>query len=187
MIREYARITWRSKWLVLGCVTLSVALAWGYCVIAPKFYRSESLILAEEQKSLENVSQGAGDGELEQRIYLIQRQIMSRDFLGPIAREFNLYPKELAEQDEDVAVRRLADTITVEMIKKERAGNFVGRSGVDAFTVSFMHEDPGIAMQVTARIAAQFIEENTKEREKSAEGTSEFLDDELRSLKLELE
>jgi succinoglycan biosynthesis transport protein ExoP len=187
MIREYARITWRSKWLVLGCVTLSVALAWGYCVIAPKFYRSESLILAEEQKLLENVGQGAGEGDLEQRIYLIQRQIMSRDFLGPIAREFNLYPKELAEQDEDVAVRRLADTITVEMIKKERAGNFVGRRGVDAFTVSFMHEDPGIAMQVTARIAAQFIEENTKEREKSAEGTSEFLDDELRSLKLELE
>jgi len=187
MIREYARIASRSKWLILGCLALSVGLAWGYCVIAPKFYRSEALILAEEQKSLENIDQGAGEGNLEQRLYLIQRQIMSRDFLGPIAREFNLYPKELAEQDEDVAVRGLADTIAVEMIKKERAGNFVGRSGVDAFTVSFMHQDPGIAMQVTARIAAQFIEENTKEREKSAEGTSEFLDDQVRTVKLELE
>jgi polysaccharide chain length determinant protein (PEP-CTERM system associated) len=50
-----------------------------------------------------------------------------------------------------------------------------------------MHGDPAIAMQVTARIAAQFVEENTKEREKSAEGKSEFLDDETRALKLELE
>jgi succinoglycan biosynthesis transport protein ExoP len=187
MIREYARIASRNKWLILGCLALSVALAWSYCVIAPKFYRSESLILAEEQKPLENIDQGAGEGNLEQRIYLIQRQIMSRDFLGPIAREFNLYPKELTEQDEDVAVRRLADTIAVEMIKTDRAGNFVGRNGLDAFTVSFMHEDPGIAMQVTARIAAQFIEENTKERAKSAEGTSEFLDDQVRTIKLELE
>jgi succinoglycan biosynthesis transport protein ExoP len=187
LAREYARIASRNKWLILGCVTLSVALAWSYCVITPKFYQSETLILAEEQKLFENVVQEAGDGNLEQRIFLIQRQIMGRDFFGPIAREFNLYPKELAEEDQDVAVRRLADTIRVEMIKKERAGNFVGRNGVDAFTVSFMHEDPGIAMRVTARIAAQFIEENTKEREKSAEGTSEFLDDEVRSMKLELE
>ena len=42
-------------------------------------------------------------------------------------------------------------------------------------------------MQVTARIAEKFIEENTKEREKDVEGTVEFLDDELRGLKLELE
>jgi len=187
MLREYARIASRSKWLILGCLALSVGLAWGYCVIAPNFYLSEALILAEEQKSLDNVDQGAGEGNLEQRIFLIQRQIMSRDFLGPIAREFNLYPKELTEQDEDVAVRRLANSIAVEMIKKERAGNFVGRSGVDAFTVSFMHEDPGIAMQVTGRIAEQFVEGNTKEREKSAEGTSEFLDDQVRTVKLELE
>ena len=35
-------------------------------------------------------------------------------------------------------------------------------------------------MQVTARIADKFIEENTREREKDVEGTAEFLDDELR-------
>ena len=42
-------------------------------------------------------------------------------------------------------------------------------------------------MQVTARIAEKFIEENNREREKDVEGTAEFLDDELRGLKLELE
>ena len=50
-----------------------------------------------------------------------------------------------------------------------------------------MHEDPAIAMKVTARIAEKFVEENIREREKSAEGTSEFLDDEMRTMKLELE
>jgi capsular exopolysaccharide synthesis family protein len=42
-------------------------------------------------------------------------------------------------------------------------------------------------MKVTARIAQKFLDENTKEREKAVEGTAEFLDDELRNLKLELE
>lgn len=187
MIREYAAIAWRSRWLILGCIGVSVVLAWLYCMVAPKYYRSETLILAEEPKGLENMVQGAGEGNLEQRIFLIQRQILNRNFLVPIIKEFNLYPKALEKQDEDLAAQQLAEAVTVEMIKKERGGGFVGRGGVDAFTVSFMHEDPGIAMQVTARIAAQFIEENTKEREKSAEGASEFLDDEVRAMKLELE
>jgi polysaccharide chain length determinant protein (PEP-CTERM system associated) len=145
-------------------------------------------MLAEEPRLLENVvQQGPAEGNLEQRIFLIQRQIMSRDFLGTISKEFNLIPEGLEKADEDRAIRELAEVIKVEMVKKEQAGNFVGRSGVDAFTVSFMHEDPGTAMKATARIAEHFIEENTKEREKSAEGASEFLDDELRALKLELE
>ncbi len=187
MMREYSAIALRNRWLILGCVASSVLLAWLYCILAPQFYRSETLILAEEPKLFENVVQNAGDGNLEQRIFLIQRRIMSPDFFAPIAKELNLYPKDLSQQQEDLALRTLASSITVEMIKKERAGNFTGRTGIDAFTVAFMHGDPAIAMQVTARIAAQFVEENTKDREKSAEGTSEFLDDETRALKLELE
>ena len=187
MIHEYFAIGQRNIWLILGALLRVSVLAWMYCVFAPQFYRSETLILAEEPKILENVVQNAGENNLEQRIYLIQRQIMSPDFFGPIVKEFDLYPKELSGKEEDLVLRKLASSITVEMIKKDRAGNFVGRNGVDAFTVAFMHEDPAIAMRVTARIAEHFVEENIREREKSAEGTSEFLDDESRALKLELE
>jgi polysaccharide chain length determinant protein (PEP-CTERM system associated) len=186
MIREYAAIGWRNRWLILGCLFGSVMLAWMYCIFAPEYYVSETLMLAEEQNLLDN-NQRATEGNLEQRIFLIQRQILNRTFLAPIIKEFKLYPDELAEGNEEAAVQKFANAILVEMIKKDRAGGFVGRGGVDAFTLSFMHKDPMIAMQVTGRIAEHFIEENTKEREKSAEGTSEFLDDEVRAMKLELE
>src|SRR6185503_6569102 len=187
MMREYYGIALRNRWLILGCVASSLVLAWMYGIFAPQFYLSEALILSEEPKLLDKDVQNSGEGNLEQRIYLIQRQIMSPDFLAPIAKEFNLYPQDLSGQKEDIALRKLANYIFVEMLKKERTGNFVGRSGVDAFTVAFMHGDPAVAMQVTARIAAQFVEANTKEREKSAEGKAEFLDDETRKLKLDLE
>src|SRR2546425_3211268 len=97
MVHEYAGIVRRNKWIILGCVTLSAILAWGYCVIAPNYYRSETLIVAEGQKQLENIVHEAGGEKFQQRLFLIQGQIMSRDFLGDIAREFNLYPKELEE------------------------------------------------------------------------------------------
>ena len=53
--------------------------------------------------------------------------------------------------------------------------------------VSFLDRDPQTARQVTARIADKFIEENNSEREKEIEGTGEFLEEELRLMKRELE
>ena len=86
MLQEYGGILWRSKWFILGSVTLSAALAWSYCVIAPNYYRSETLIVAEYPKLLENVVQETREENFDQRLFIIQRQIMSEDFLGDIVR-----------------------------------------------------------------------------------------------------
>jgi polysaccharide chain length determinant protein (PEP-CTERM system associated) len=187
MIHEYLGIARRNRWVILGCIGLSIALAWGYCVFATKYYRSEALIVVEEPKLVESVVQVAVEGRVEQRIeqrlFLIQRQILSLDFLASIAKEFDLYP-ETREYGDDGPVLSLAGSTRVERVKTDPT---IGQSPIEAFTVSFMHPDPGTAMKVTARIAAKFLDENTRERERALEGTAEFLDDELRNLKLELE
>jgi polysaccharide biosynthesis transport protein len=189
MIHEYLGIARRNQWVILGCIGLSIALAWGYCLIATKYYRSEALIVIEEPKLVESVVQVAIEGRVEQRIeqrlFLIQRQIMSLDFLASIAKEFDLYPEEREDGGENAPVLLLAGSAKVERIKTDSAMG--GQSPIEAFTVSFMHPDPGTAMKVTARIAQKFLDENSREREKALEGTAEFLDDELRNLKLELE
>ena len=51
IMHEYVGIAQRSKWLILGCVAVSVALAWSYCLIATKYYRSETLLVVEEPKT----------------------------------------------------------------------------------------------------------------------------------------
>jgi succinoglycan biosynthesis transport protein ExoP len=187
MIYEYAGIAKRGKWLILGSVAFSVALAWSYCVLASQYYRSESLIIAEEQNRLDNVVKAGGEGNFDQQLFVIQRQMLSQDFLGEIVRELNPYPDALEEGGETFAALALAGAIKVEKIKTDNAGNSLGGNGVEAFTVSFMHGNPKTAMQVTARIAEKFIKENTKGREQDVESELKFFDDELRGQKLELE
>src|ERR1043166_6254507 len=188
ILNEYAGIVWRNKWPILGCVTLSTVLAWGYCVIAPNYYRSETLIVAEQQKVLENVARQAGEDNFEKRLFIIQRRIMSLDFLSDIAKELNPYPKALEEGGEASAALEFSGAVKVEKIKTDPAGNaFTGVGEIEAFTVSFLHQDPKTAMKVTARIAEKFIGENVKEREDDAEFTVRFVDDELKRIKLELE
>jgi len=157
-------------------------------MFAPNYYQSETLIVAENQKLLENNGRETEEGNFEQRLFIIQRQIMSRDFLNKIITEVNPYPKELDEGREDDAVQALIGAIRIEKVKADMAGNVFPRgTEVQVFTISFMHEHPKMAKEVTDRIAKKFIEENIREREYDAAGTSRFLDDELRRMKLELE
>src|SRR5262245_32655921 len=183
MMQAYVGIAWRGKWLILGCITLSVALAWSYCLIVSKYYRSETIIVAEGQKLLENVVQEPREASIEQRLFVSQRKILNQDFLGEIAREFSLYPEVIEEGGEASAVLALTSAVKVERIRTESPV----MSEIDGFMVSFIHKDPRTARQVTARIAEKFIEENTQERASDAEGALKFYDDELTRLKKELE
>jgi len=187
IIREHATIALRGKWLILGCITLSAALAWGYCFIATKYYLAQTLIISEEQKPHDNILGEGRDGNFEQQLFVIQQQILSLDFLGEIVREFNPYPHELESGGEISAALALTGAIKVEKIKTDRAGNSVVGRGIEAFAVSFIHENPKTAMQVTAGIADKFIKDNTQGRENDAESALKFYDDELSRLKIELE
>jgi len=185
IMNEYLGIAQRSKWLILGCIAVCVALAWSYCLIATKYYRSEALLVVDEAKiQLESMVSKAVDDKFEQQLFLIQRQVMSLNFLNPIAKEFDLYPELREEGDENGPVLTLAGATAVERVKMDPAA---GLNNVEAFTIAFMHPDPKTAMRVTNRIADKFMQENTREREKDVEGTVEFLDDELRRLKVDLE
>jgi polysaccharide chain length determinant protein (PEP-CTERM system associated) len=188
-IREYALIASRNRWVIAGAIALSLTLAWGYYLLATKYFQSQTMIVAEERGGINTViNTGADAGDrFEQRLFLIQRQIINRDFMGEIAKEFNLFPSGLTEEEQREALIDIMNMTRVERVKMDPAVALSPQSLVEGFVVSFMHEEPATAMQVTARIAEKFIEENNLEREKQVEGTGEFLDEELRVLKHELE
>ncbi|WP_447979344.1 GumC family protein [Candidatus Nitrospira bockiana] len=188
LLQEYWNIALRRKGVILGCILASLAASVLAYSVAPKSYRSETLILVEEPKIPENYVQGVVvEGNLEQHLFVMEREIKNRTLLTEIVKEFNLYPEEVAEYGIEAALIKLSNSIRVEMAAKMPRNNVIGRPGVDAFTVSFSHGDPETAMTVTSTIASKFVEENLKAREQMAEGAGEFLDEEVTIVKSELE
>ena len=187
-VRDYALIASRNKWIIAGAVALSLTLAWGYLLIATKYYQSQALIVAGERKGIDEVLNNGEDSEkhFEKRLFLIQKQILSEDFLGAIVKELSMHGDGSDDQGE-VGWKALASMTKIERAMIDPAGGKGSQNLVDGFVVSFLHQDPKTAMQVTARIADKFIEENNREREKEIEGTGEFLEEELRLMKRELE
>src|SRR5687768_17071844 len=135
---DILKVARQHKWMIIACIALSVTVAAIYCVVAPKPYRSEVMILVEDQKIPENFVKGVDEGHLEQRIFLIQKQVRSRTILTGIVKEFHLYPDIIASEGIESAIASLAGNIMVEMLGKGPKGNFVGRTSLDAFTVSFV-------------------------------------------------
>jgi polysaccharide chain length determinant protein (PEP-CTERM system associated) len=92
--------------------------------------------------------------------------------------EFHLFPKEISANGYELVINDLRENIR---IRTE------GGDTLEAFTISFGHHDPMMAMAVTSRLATQYIDENIKIREQFIEGATEFLEQELVMAKEELD
>jgi polysaccharide chain length determinant protein (PEP-CTERM system associated) len=181
---DYWSLLVRRKWLVLALFAFCVAGAGILCVVLPKSYRSQTLILVESQKIPENYVQALVGPTIEERLNSIQQQVMSRTVLTQMIQEFDLYPDAVRRKGVEEVIERLRKDISVTTMS---ARSQRSTSGIDAFSISFAHEDPVTAMKVTAKLASNFIEENLKVREQLVAGASEFLEQELALAKDRLE
>lgn len=182
-IQQYWSNIVRRKWVVIGSAMAGIAMAAALCVVLPKSYRSSALILVENQKIPEDYVKGIGGANIEQRLTMIHQQVMSRTFLSEIMDEFKLYEDKVRREGLESAIETLRKMIKVETLGTPGAS---GKS-VEAITLSFADEDPTTAMNVTAKLASLFIQENIRSREQLVTGVTVFLEQELHDAKKKLE
>ena len=154
----------RRKWaIVLPFVLITLATV----VVAhylPNRYRSETVILVVPQQVPESYVRSTVTARIEDRLQSISQQILSRTRLERIIQDFNLYERERQMGImEDVVERMRTRDIRVDTLKG------------DAFRIAYIGDNPVTVMRVTDRLASHFIDENLRDREILAQGTSQFL------------
>lgn len=193
-IKNYWEAICRRKWLVilpaLLCTIVSVFVAYKL----PAFYRSTTVILVEQQQIPEAYVTPTDRTPFGHRLQTIRQQILSKPRLEKIINDLNLYPsgrrgfssmiKKTLHIENNSEPSREA---IIEGMTKDIEINVIGGQRGDAFSISYIGVDPYTVMQVSSTLASLFIEENLKVREQYAEGTSEFLANELQNAKKELE
>ncbi len=174
--RDYVDIFKRRFWLMLVCVVvcLGTAIALTYW-IAPR-YTSQTLVLIEQQRVPTDYVTPILTEDLGERLASLREQILSRTRLEPIIQRFNLFAGKGADMDSRVAATR-----TAIQVKPVTAG---ARAG---FYITFEFSDPHTAQQVCGEITSMFVSENLDAREQTAEGTTEFLKQQLADAKANLD
>jgi polysaccharide chain length determinant protein (PEP-CTERM system associated) len=161
-------LTVRYWWLI---VLPWIAVAGAVVIVAqwlPNLYRSESVIQVVPQRISQSLVKSTITAGLDERLPVIQQQILSRTKLERLIQNFGLYSEERKGGllMEDVVARMLLD-IKIAPVKG------------DAFKVSYISQDPLTAKKVTEQLASLFIDESVRDRAVMAEGANAFLETQL--------
>jgi len=173
-------IALKRRWYIIIPFCLSMLMGIYLAVSLPKVYEAKTLILVQPQRVPTDFVRSIISVDIDSRIRTISQQILSRTNLEKIIENFNLFsePKYtsmfMEDKIEDLRKRIIID---VASIKQDR------RKDADAFSISFKGKDPEKIVKITNALATYFIDENLKVREAQAVGTSDFLNDELGSMR----
>lgn len=161
-----------KRWLIAACLVTGWAVGTIVSWILPSRYRSETVILIEQQKVPEHYVESNITADLQQRLQSMSEQILSRTRLLALIERFNLYGGAVKHGNQDVLVDRMRKDINIEMITS-------GRDQLSAFKVSYSAVTPVLARDVTMELTSLFISENLQNREQLSEDTTSFLQNQL--------
>lgn len=170
--RWWALLPFFAAWLIVS------SLAW----ILPATYRSETVILVEQQKVPEQYVLPNVAVDLQERLQSMTQQILSRTRLQAIMEQLKLYSDERDRLTPDELVEKMRKDIDIEVVQAPGR-----RAELTAFKIYYSSDNPRTAQEVTSKLTSLFIEENLRARQQQSETTTDFLESELETARKDLE
>jgi len=173
---DYLAMLKRHWVLILICTIVGGPLAYGVSRMLPVKYKSQTLVLVEQQSVSQEIVRSVDTVEIGQRLASMQQQILSRSRLEPIIRQYGLYQSDSRKASAEELVGRLQKSIEVTPVlpmAETRSHDLPG------FNVAVTLDNPRTAQEVCSAITSMFIEENLKSREQHSAQTTEFLSQQL--------
>jgi polysaccharide chain length determinant protein (PEP-CTERM system associated) len=179
-LRSIIDIAWRRKWLILIPFLIVGLVVTGYGLYLPSLYRSSTLIFLEPQDIPKDYIRATVTSDLEARLRTIKKQLTSRSKLMKVNEELQLFPQDIEGQiSTEHILREMRNSLTIEVPELGESSFY--------FQVHYDHQDPTKAMLTVSRLVSLFIEDSLQIREQQAQGTTEFIENELAKLKTVLE
>jgi succinoglycan biosynthesis transport protein ExoP len=180
-LTDYREFLLRRKWQIIVPFLLIFAAVSAVAYLLPPVYRSSATILIESQQVPQDLIRTTVTSYAEERINAITQQILSRQVLLNIIKDFDLYPDERERITVEEILDEMRGDIAIEMVSAEVPDRRGGKSVTVnvAFTVAYENLDPQKAMRVANKLASLFLEHNLRMREALAETTTKLLGQQL--------
>ena len=156
---------------------------------APK-YTSQSLVLVEEQKVPDNIVKSVVTEDISQRIVSMQQQVLTRSRLQPMIERLGLAKngKNVEDVIDDIRTNLQIEPVVPDLAAATTTKKKPGQtSDLPGFYVQFTGDNPHYAQMVCSELTSMLLEENLKLREGVAQGTTEFVTEQLDSAKKNLD
>src|SRR5438045_5006216 len=115
--KDYMAIARRRRWWLIAPLLLGWAMVMSAAWYLPPRYRSETVIIVEQQKVPEQYVLPNVAADLQQRLQSMTQQILSRTRLLGIINTFHLYSKKRNNSDTDLAVEGMRRDVKIELVQ----------------------------------------------------------------------
>ncbi|HEY7209264.1 MAG TPA: Wzz/FepE/Etk N-terminal domain-containing protein [Bryobacteraceae bacterium] len=180
-VLSVVRMLWNRRWLVLALWAALSVISVSLARLLPSVYKAEAVVLVDSQKIPASFVSPTVQGDVADRLALLSQSIMTSSRLLQIIDKFHLYAAERSHLTQEELLRKMHQDIRVDFEK-----NWTG-DRMKAFRLSYQGRDPRIVADVTNRLAGLYVTENIRARESQAEGTVQFLGQQLKEAKKSLD
>ena len=178
---EYLRIVLKRKWMILlPVVAITTAVSWAVYRL-PDVYESATLIVVKPATLPTSVVPTITEDSLTRQLTSIAQVVTSRSSLEPLVEKYELYKTErLRGEPMEVVIKEMRRDIKVEV-------NTSRNDITNGFNIRYRYRDPKKTQLVTAELASKYIDEQTKNTISSTRSAKEFIEQQAREAKEELE
>ncbi|HEY8228079.1 MAG TPA: GNVR domain-containing protein [Pyrinomonadaceae bacterium] len=178
---EYLKIIRRRKWLIiLPIIAVTSAVSWVVYRL-PNVYESVTLIVVKPSTLPTGVVPTITEDSLTRQLTGIAQVVTSRSSLEPLVDRYDLYkPERLRGVPMELIIDMMRKDINVEV-------NTSRNDITNGFNITYHGRDPKITQAVTAELASKYINEQTKNTVNSTNSAKQFIDQQVRQTKEELD
>lgn len=186
-LNDYLNIARRRKYIIALTFFVLLVISFIVAMILPPVYQSEATILIEQQHIPTELIKSTVTTYADERIQLIQQQVMTVANLTKIMDKYGLYQQQRKKLSPTELVDLFKENTQVEPINADVISQ--GRTGkaVIAFKLIWNDRSPELAQKVSNELVTLFLNENVRARTQRAEETTTFLAEEVEKLKLEIQ
>lgn len=187
-IRNFLDGVRRRRVLLIGVAGTIFSISVLLALFLPPVYRSQAIILIEQQAIPSDLVRSTVTSFADQRIQVISQRVMTSANLLEIIEKYDLFAEERQRVPREVVIEEMRGDIDRQMISADVVDPRSGRptEATIAFSLSFDHRNPSVAQKVASELVSLFLNENIKSRTEAATETASFLSDEADKLRTEV-
>jgi polysaccharide chain length determinant protein (PEP-CTERM system associated) len=184
---DYVSVFNRRKWWFIVPVTLSIIVGAVLVSMLPRWYESHATIGVSSPRVTPTLLGGGNtDAERTARVRALQQQLLSRPVLERVAKLEGLE----VQGSVDAAVGRMRSGVRVAPSAALTPGSSSlsadVRAQLDSYQLTYTDRSAEDAQRILNRLAAVFVEENSKSSDLRAQDTSAFIATQLKASEVRL-
>jgi polysaccharide chain length determinant protein (PEP-CTERM system associated) len=176
----------RRRGKVVGGTALVIVLAAYWIAMAlPNEYSSFATVLVQPQTVDPGlVTAGVPESDINNRLFLMTAQILSRGRLSRIIDDLELYPEEseYLVREEIIDLMRSMVTVAPVISELSSAPKSKNQENINQFKIQFTDKNARTAMEVASKLSNDFIEQHIDSRISQSQKSLEFIEGELTRL-----